>query len=91
MDAVIAAVYRLDRDDYAHILRSFRHKSFSHAAEYCLAAFDDLARTGLQAFCRMHDPYSDIPLATACAQPMLDLSAVSVGQRSLHLAKARSS
>jgi hypothetical protein len=88
MDAVIAAAYRLARDDYAHILGSFRHRSFGDATEYCLSAFDDLAETDLQAFCRKHDPYADIPLATACAQPMLDLSAASVGQRSLHFAKA---
>jgi hypothetical protein len=90
MDAVIAAAYQLDRDAYAHILGSFHHRSFGHATEYCLSAFDDLAGTDLQAFCRMHDPYSDIPLVTACTQPMLDLSAVSVGQRSLHFARMRS-
>jgi hypothetical protein len=75
VDAVIADAYGLDRADYAHILASFSHKSFGLAFEFCVAAFDELAATGLDAFCRKHDPYFDIPLATAHAQPAMHVNA----------------
>jgi hypothetical protein len=75
VDAVIANAYGLDRADYAHILASFSHKSFRLAFEFCGAAFDEVAATGLDAFCRKHDPYFDIPLATAHAQPAMHVNA----------------
>jgi hypothetical protein len=68
MDAIVASAYGLDRADYTHILGSFSHKSFTHAPTFCLAAFDELAERGLEAFCNAHDPYFDIPLVTAPGQ-----------------------
>ncbi len=70
MDAVIADAYGLHRADYDHILGSFSHRSFARAPEFCLAAFDELAGTGLDKFSRSYDPYVDIPLGTAPAQPI---------------------
>jgi hypothetical protein len=52
IDAVVANAYLLDRADYEHILGNFNHRSFMRAPEFCLAAFDQLAATGLDAFCR---------------------------------------
>jgi hypothetical protein len=71
MDAIVANAYGLDRADYEHILGSFSHRSFMRAPEFCLAAFDELAEMGLDAFCRAHDPYVDIPPVTRRAQPVL--------------------
>ncbi|MEJ0015138.1 MAG: hypothetical protein WDN25_00980 [Acetobacteraceae bacterium] len=58
MDAVVADAYGLERDHYARILGSFSHKSFPAAAGLCLAAFDDLRRTGRDMFCANNDPYA---------------------------------
>lgn len=78
MDAVMANAYGLDRADYEHILGSFSHRSFKLAPAFCLRAFDELAEKGLEAFCREHDPYFDIPLVTALAQPIISLPARSL-------------
>jgi len=75
IDAVVAAAYGLDREQYAHVLASFSHKSYPRAPELCLQAFDDLAKRGLAAFCKKHDPYWDIPLVTTLPNPVLDLPA----------------
>ena len=40
IDATVAQAYQLDRDQYAHLLRSFNHKSYPEAAALCLSAFD---------------------------------------------------
>ncbi len=89
MDAVIANAYGLGRADYEHILESFSHRSFRPATELCLAAFEELTVMGLEAFCRNRDPYFDIPLATAPAQPAINLNAVSGRQHNVHLVQAR--
>ncbi|MDR3529626.1 MAG: hypothetical protein P4L90_03565 [Rhodopila sp.] len=68
-DAVVADAYGLDRDCYDHVLRSFNHRSHPAAAALCLAAFDALKARGLEAFCRQHDPYWNVPLLTARAEP----------------------
>ena len=73
MDAAVAHGYALSRREYERILGSFRHKSFAAAPGLCLAAFDELARIGQDAFCRRHDPYWDIPLVTTLAHPIIDL------------------
>ena len=75
IDAVVAAAYGLNREQYAHVLASFSHKSHPRAPELCLQAFDDLAKRGLAAFCKKHDPYWDIPLVTTLPKPVLDLPA----------------
>jgi len=73
IDAVVADAYGLDRDQYRHVLSSFSHKSYPKASEQCLAAFDELKQIGLDAFCKKHDPYWDIPLVTALPKPVIDL------------------
>lgn len=62
IDAVVAQAYGLKRDQYAHVLAAFSHKSYPRAAGLCLAAFDELTQLGLEEFLRRHDPYWDIPL-----------------------------
>jgi hypothetical protein len=75
IDAVVAVAYGLNREQYAHVLASFSHKTYPRAPELCLQAFDDLAKRGLAAFCKKHDPYWDIPLVTTLPKPVLDLPA----------------
>jgi hypothetical protein len=89
MDAIVAHAYGLNRVDYQRILSSFSHKSFQSAPTLCLTAFDELAATGLAAFCRKHDPYCDIPLVTALALPAITLPAALNQQRSLLPLSAR--
>ncbi len=89
MDAVVAHAYGLDRADYQRILDSFSHKSYPAAPPLCLAAFDEIASTGLAAFCRDHDPHSDIPLVTAIAQPAISLPESSGVRRDLMAVAAR--
>jgi hypothetical protein len=88
MDAVVAHAYGLDRARYQHVLSGFSHKSYPSAPELCLAAFDDLTARGLAAFCRKRDPYRDIPLAKAIAQPAIELPTAARRQRSLLQATA---
>jgi len=73
IDAVVAEAYGLDRDQYAHVLSSFNHRSYPEAPELCLAAFDELKAIGLEAFTQKHDPYWDIPLNESLPQPVIDL------------------
>jgi hypothetical protein len=75
IDAVVADAYGLTRDQYAHLLSSFNHKSYPKAPERCLVAFDELKRIGLAAFVKAHDPYADIPLNESLPKPVLNLSA----------------
>jgi hypothetical protein len=70
LDAVVAHGYALSRSEYQRVLESFSHKSRLDAPELCLAAFDELARIGQDAFCRLHDPYCNVPLVTTLAQPI---------------------
>jgi Eco57I restriction-modification methylase len=73
IDAVVAQAYGLNREQYAHVLSTFSHKSYPKAPDLCLAAFDELTKIGLDAFCKKHDPYHDIPLNTALPKPVIDL------------------
>lgn len=73
VDACVAAGYGLSREDYAHVLSSFSHKSYSKAPELCLAAFDELKEIGLEAFTKTHDPYWDIPLNESLPKPVIDI------------------
>lgn len=72
VDAVVADAYGLTRAQYAHVLGSFSHKSYPKAPALCLAAFDELKSTGLDAFVRKHDPYHDVPLNEALPKPVMD-------------------
>src|SRR5262245_56652066 len=56
IDAVVADAYGLMRDQYAHVLSTFSHKSYPKAPELCLARFDELKAIGLEAFTRTYDP-----------------------------------
>jgi len=73
IDAVVADAYGLTREQYAHVLSTFSHKSYPKAPELCLARFDELKEIGLEAFTRKHDPYWDIPLNENLPKPVIDL------------------
>ncbi|HEU4328370.1 MAG TPA: hypothetical protein VFS21_34850 [Roseiflexaceae bacterium] len=73
IDAVVADAYGLSREQYAHVLGSFSHKSYPRAPELCLAAYDELKALGLEAFARRHDPYHDIPLNENLPKPVIEL------------------
>lgn len=73
VDAIVAQNYALSREQYGHVLSSFSHKSHPTAPELCLAAFDELQDLGVDAFCRKHDPYWDIPLNEKLPQPAIEL------------------
>jgi len=73
IDAVVADAYGLDREQYAHVLSTFSHKSYPQAPDLCLAVFDELQAIGLEAFARKHDPYWDIPLNESLPKPVIDL------------------
>lgn len=72
VDAVVAHGYGLSREQYEHVLASFPHTSYASAPEKCLAAFDEMTALGLEAFCRRHDPYFDIPLNENLPKPILE-------------------
>ncbi|MFP4437331.1 MAG: hypothetical protein ACLFVO_08795 [Chloroflexaceae bacterium] len=73
IDAVVADAYGLNREQYAHVLATFSHKSYPTAPELCLAAYDQLQASGPAAFTRQHDPYHDIPLNMNLPQPVIQL------------------
>lgn len=73
VDAVVANTYGLCRDEYAHVLSSFHHRSHPGAPGACLAAFDELASIGLAAFVERHDPYFDVPPVETLPRPVIDL------------------
>jgi hypothetical protein len=73
IDAVVADAYGLSREQYEHVLSTFSHASYKKAPQLCIAAFDELAKIGLEAFCKKHDPYWDIPLNENLPKPVIDL------------------
>jgi hypothetical protein len=73
IDAVVADAYGLNREQYAHVLSAFSHKSYPKAPALCLEKFDELKRLGLDAFTKKHDPYHDIPLNENLPQPVIEL------------------
>ncbi len=76
IDAVVADAYGLSREQYAHVLSTFSHKSYPQAPALCLAAYDELKQIGLEAFTQRHDPYWDIPLNQNLPQPVIELPAL---------------
>jgi len=76
IDAVVAQTYGLNRAQYQHILSTFSHSSYPKAPELCLSMFDELESLGLEAFCRKHDPYWDVPLNENLPQPAIQLPEV---------------
>jgi hypothetical protein len=83
MDAVVADAYGLDRDHFEHVLASFGHRSYPKAPELCVAALDELQAIGLEAFCRRHDPYWDIPLNESLPEPAIDFPDLHTGDGSV--------
>jgi hypothetical protein len=73
IDAVVADAYGLNRDQYAHVLSTFSHKSYPQAPALCLAKFDEMKQIGLDAFTKKYDPYWDIPLNESLPKPVIDL------------------
>jgi hypothetical protein len=73
IDAVVADAYGLSRDQYGHVLSTFKHTSYAKAPDLCLARFDELKSIGLEAFTKKHDPYWNIPLNENLPQPVIDL------------------
>lgn len=73
IDAVVADAYGLSREQYAHVLGSFSHRSYPKAPDLCLDAYDELKSIGLDAFVKKHDPYWDIPLVETLPKPVIDL------------------
>jgi hypothetical protein len=73
IDAVVADAYGLNREQYAHVLSTFSHRSYPKAPDLCLAAFDELKALGLESFTQKHDPYWDIPLNESLPKPVIDL------------------
>lgn len=73
IDAVVAEAYGLNREQYAHVLSTFSHRSYPKAPELCLAKFDELKEIGLEAFTKKYDPYWDIPLNENLPKPVIDL------------------
>jgi hypothetical protein len=82
IDAVVADAYGLDREQYAHVLSTFSHKSYPQAPALCLAKFDELKRIGLDAFTKNYDPYWDIPLNESLPQPVIELPIPAAGKES---------
>ena len=73
IDAVVANAYCLSRSQFEHILSTFSHASYPKAPYLCLDTFDSLQEIGIEAFCKQHDPYWDIPLNENLPIPTTDL------------------
>jgi hypothetical protein len=73
IDAVVADAYGLSRNQYEHILSSFRHNSYPKIPYLCLETYDELQQIGIEEFTKKHDPYWDIPLNESLSKPVLDL------------------
>ena len=58
VDATVAKAYGLTRNQYAHVLQGFSHRSHPEAPALCLAAFDrrqaeiDRSNSSTRAICR---------------------------------------
>ncbi len=73
IDAVVAQDYGLSREQYAHVLSTFSHKSYPKAPSLCLTKFDELNEIGLEVFTQKHDPYWDVPLVETLPKPVIEL------------------
>lgn len=73
IDAVVADAYGPSREQYAHVLSTFSHRSYPKASALCLAKFDELKQIDLDAFTEKYDPYWDIPLNEELPKPVIDL------------------
>jgi len=73
VDAVVAEAYGLTREQYAHVLSGFSHRSYPKAPGLCLACFDELKSMGLEEFTAKYDPYRDIPLNEKLPEPVIEI------------------
>jgi hypothetical protein len=73
IDAAVAHLHQLTREQYVQVLSLFSHKGYPDAPALCLARFDELASVGFQAFTKKYDPYWDIPLNEAPPRPVIEL------------------
>jgi len=73
VDAVVAEAFGLNREQYAHVLSAFSHRSHPQSPELCFAAFDELKAIGFNAYRKKHDPYWDIPLNEYLPKPTIVL------------------
>ena len=73
IDAVVADAYGLTREQYAHVLSTFSHRSYPRAPELCLERFDELKTIDLEAFTRNWDPYRDISLNENLPKPVIEI------------------
>ncbi len=80
IDAIVAQAYGLSREQYAHVLSTFSHKSYPSAPKVCLAKFDELSEIGLEAFTRKYDPYWDVPLVESLPRPVIELPNLTPGE-----------
>lgn len=74
VDAVIAELYGIRKDQYESILSAFSHGSYPKAPELCLAKFDELKSIGLEAFTKTYDPYWDVPLNEELPKPVIEIA-----------------
>ena len=79
-----AQAYGLTREQYAHVLSTFSHKSYPRAPQLYLAKFDELPVSGLEAFTRKYDPRWDVPLVEKLPEPVIELPPLP-GPRSFRL------
>ena len=71
--AIVADSYGLGRDQYKHVPSTFTDVSYPRAPELRLARFDELMKTGLDAYTKRHDPYWDTPLNESLPEPVIEL------------------
>jgi N-6 DNA Methylase len=83
IDAVVADSYDLSREQYAHVLSSFSHRSYGKAPELCLARFDELRAIGLERPSRRNTtPTGTSPSMRACPSLLsICLSLANLGLR----------
>lgn len=75
VDAVVADAYRLNREQYEHILKSFDRASGPNPyMGVCLEKYDELKKIGIEKFTKKYDPYWDIPLNEELPKPVIEIT-----------------
>jgi hypothetical protein len=74
VDVLISHAAMLSRDVFLSVHQHFEREELrSPRLKLCLSAFDELKQIGIEAFCKKHDPYWDIPLNENLPKPVIDL------------------
>jgi hypothetical protein len=73
MDAAVASLFGLSREQYLHVLSTFNHKSYPDAPTRCLLKFDELSAIGKDSFTKKYDPYWDIAPNEALPSPVVEV------------------